>query len=65
MTIFVNGAETSVMATTLAALLVELGQAQKKVATALNGSFVPARQRDSTPLSDRDRVEILSARQGG
>lgn len=65
MNIFVNGAETTVVATTLAALLEELGQGQKKVATALNGNFVLLRQRDVTPLSDRDRVEILSARQGG
>ncbi len=65
MNIFVNGAAITVMATTLAALLEELGQGQKKVATALNGNFVPLRQREVTRLSDRDRVEILSARQGG
>lgn len=65
MKIFVNGAEMTVEAATLASLLDELEQTEKKVATALNGAFVPQSQRNATPLSERDRVEIVSARQGG
>ena len=38
---------------------------EAKVATALNGDFVPERMRASTPVSPGDRVEIVSARQGG
>jgi sulfur carrier protein len=65
MIIFVNGTEMAVRATTLAALLDELDQGQKKVATALNGEFVAQGRRDATPLAERDRVEIVAARQGG
>ena len=36
-----------------------------KVATALNGEFVPARAREATPVKDGDRIEILAPRQGG
>lgn len=52
-------------ATTLAELLDALGQGSAKVATALNESFVPAGLRASHPLSDGDRIEIVSPRQGG
>ena len=52
-------------ATTLAALIAEQELADAKVATAVNGEFVPARARAQTPLAAGDRVEILSARQGG
>jgi thiamine biosynthesis protein ThiS len=34
-------------------------------ATALNGEFVAQGRRDATPLAERDRVEIVAARQGG
>lgn len=36
-----------------------------KVATALNGEFVPAKARRDTYLTSGDRVEIVTARYGG
>ena len=38
---------------------------EAKVATALNGEFVPARARAATPLKEGDRIEIVAPRQGG
>ena len=37
----------------------------QKVATALNGDFVSERQRALTRVASGDRIEVLSARQGG
>jgi sulfur carrier protein len=66
MTLIVNGEACEVEAATLAALLdaLEYGE-EAKVATALNGDFVPARLREATPVKDGDRIEILAPRQGG
>jgi sulfur carrier protein len=64
-TITVNGARLETGAGTLAELVAEQGLADAKVATAVNGEFVPARRRVDTPVADGDRIEILSARQGG
>lgn len=63
--ITVNGRALSTAAATLAELVAGQGFGDGKVATAVNGEFVPARQRASTPLRDGDSIEILSARQGG
>lgn len=63
--ISLNGRTLATAAATLAALLAEQGLAEAKVATALNGAFVAARARAETPLAAGDRVEVLSARQGG
>lgn len=63
--LIVNGATTSAAARTLAALLDEQGYGDRKVATALNGAFVPAAARTATRLKSGDRVEIVAARQGG
>jgi sulfur carrier protein len=63
--ITLNGRPISTAATTLAALLVEQGLADAKVATAVNGEFVGTRARSSAPIAAGDSVEILSARQGG
>ena len=65
MRIVVNGVEQEVAANTLAAALVRLDYGEAKVATALNGEFVPARKRGETALRDGDRVEIVAPRQGG
>jgi sulfur carrier protein len=65
MKLVVNGAERDVAATTLAAALLALDLADAKIATALNGEFVPARMRAKTPLSEGDRIEIVAPRQGG
>lgn len=64
--ITVNGRAIASPAATLSELLVAEGFADDiKVATAVNGDFVPVRLRAETPLADGDRIEILSARQGG
>ncbi|WPZ23054.1 sulfur carrier protein ThiS [Sulfitobacter faviae] len=65
MKIEVNGERREVTAAQLDAALTELGWGEAKVATALNGSFVPAGARGETMLSDGDRLEVLSAMQGG
>ncbi|HIF76697.1 MAG: sulfur carrier protein ThiS [Sulfitobacter sp.] len=65
MKIEVNGEAREVTATQLNAVLVELGWGEAKVATALNGNFVPAGARGATTLSDGDQLEVLSAMQGG
>lgn len=61
----VNGETREVTAITLAALLAELGLAEARVATAVNGSFVPATTRAARAITAGDRVEILSPMQGG
>ena len=50
---------------TLEALLLDLGYADRIVATALNGEFVPATARRGTSVQDGDRVEVLAPMQGG
>ena len=64
-TVVVNGERRSTRARSLAALLVEAGYGESKVATALNGEFVPERARASAVLGDGDRIEIVAPRQGG
>lgn len=63
--IVVNGEAVATAAETLAALLAETGFGDAKVATAVNGDFVPLARRAQTVLADGDRIEIVSARQGG
>lgn len=63
--ILVNGEPRGTAAASLAALLAELELGSARVATALNGDFVPEAARPSTPLSEGDKVEIVSPRQGG
>jgi sulfur carrier protein len=65
MRIEVNGEAREVTATTLAAALDELGWGTAKVATALNGDFVPASLRADQTLRDGDRLEVLAPMQGG
>lgn len=65
MNVVVNGEKRDIDATTLAGALRALEYGEAKVATALNGEFVPARSREATPVKDGDRIEILAPRQGG
>jgi sulfur carrier protein len=65
MRLVVNGEPHEVRAATLAEALQLLDYVQAKVATALNGEFVPARAREATSLKDGDRIEIVAPRQGG
>ncbi len=63
--IVLNGQTVVSTAATVAALLTEQGYQGLKVATAVNGGFVPERARNTTGLRAGDSVEVVSARQGG
>jgi sulfur carrier protein len=63
--LYVNGEPRQTGARTLAELIEEAGYGAAKVATALNGDFVPARARAATSLKPGDRIEIVAPRQGG
>jgi sulfur carrier protein len=65
MTITVNGETREVQKSALSAILAELGYAGEAVATALNGAFVPAAQREVTAVHPGDRLEVVSPQQGG
>ncbi|MFU8776597.1 MAG: sulfur carrier protein ThiS [Roseovarius sp.] len=65
MKITVNGTAQDSAATTLDALLTELGYGGAKVATAVNESFIPAAIRPKQRLNEGDRIEIVAPRQGG
>jgi sulfur carrier protein len=64
-TLHVNGDSMLVTVQTLAELVAELGHGSATIATAVNGTFIPAVGRATAALSDGDRVEIVSPRQGG
>lgn len=61
----VNGEPQQTEAQTLEELCTALGYTEMKVATALNGEFIPAAQRPETRLNQDDRIEIVAPRQGG
>ncbi|GHE50723.1 thiamine biosynthesis protein ThiS [Streptomyces longispororuber] len=64
--ISVNGEARDVAAgTTLDAVVAELTAAPSGVAAALNETVVPRAQWAATALRDGDRVEVLTAVQGG
>ena len=65
MQIIVNGEARRIEAATLAQALLELGYRNARVATALNGVFVPAGQRAAQALGDGDALEVLAPMQGG
>lgn len=66
MNISVNGERREVApGTALDALVQSLTAAPSGVAAALNETVVPRAQWPSTLLSDGDRVEVLTAVQGG
>lgn len=65
MQIMVNDEAHEVSARTLAALIDELGYSGARIATALNGRFVPVTQRAETLLADGAQVEIVAPMQGG
>lgn len=63
--IILNGEPARTTALTLADLVEEQGLGAVRVATAVNEEFVPAAARAQTSLTAGDKVEIVSARQGG
>ena len=66
MKIHVNGEEKPLApATTVAALLAEMGLAQRRVAVEVNREIVPRSRHAEFELHDQDRVEIVNAIGGG
>ncbi|MYW66221.1 sulfur carrier protein ThiS [Streptomyces sp. SID8379] len=66
MNVSLNGEPHTVTAeTTLDALVATLTTAHSGVAAALNETVVPRAQWPRTALSEGDRVEVLTAVQGG
>ncbi|MFF7336933.1 sulfur carrier protein ThiS [Streptomyces sp. NPDC008163] len=66
LTVSVNGAPAAVApGTTLDALVATLTDATAGVAAALNETVVPRGQWSAAALVDGDRVEVLTAVQGG
>ena len=65
MEISVNAEPRKVENTALSDVLAELGFASPSIATAVNGSFVPRTERETTTLNQGDRLEILSPMKGG
>ncbi len=61
----VNGEQCWTQAPTLEDLLASLDFSKIRVATAVNGDFIPAAARARYKLAAGDRIEIVSARQGG
>jgi sulfur carrier protein len=65
-TIFINGEPRRVApGTSLDAVVRSLTAAPSGVAAALNETVVPRARWASTPLRDGDRVDVLTAVQGG
>ncbi|MBH1936793.1 sulfur carrier protein ThiS [Streptomyces sp. AV19] len=66
LSVSVNGERRAVArGTTLAALVAELTGARGGVAAAVNENVVPRGQWAATELGEGDRVEVLTAVQGG
>ncbi|MGX5844886.1 sulfur carrier protein ThiS [Mesorhizobium sp. ArgA1] len=65
MKLTVHGEALESDATTLAALLAGLNYEGDWLATAVNSDLVHAANRAEFPLSEGDRIEILSPMQGG
>jgi sulfur carrier protein len=63
--ITLNGEAFVTRSRTLAELVAEAGFGDAKVATAVNGMFVAAAARARAELAAGDKVEVVSARQGG
>lgn len=61
----VNGTPRDLDAATLAEALTALDLGTARVATAVNGRFIPADARADTALEPGDRLEILAPMQGG
>ncbi|WP_128254377.1 sulfur carrier protein ThiS [Falsirhodobacter deserti] len=64
MKITINGTPHDLRATTVAEALEEAGFTGK-LATALNGDFVPAGLRATTALTEGAALEVLAPMQGG
>ena len=62
----INGeTRTVVQGTTIAALIVELGLGDRRVAVERNREVVPRAQHASTEISEGDRIELVTFVGGG
>ena len=61
----VNGEAKNTEATTVQALLAELGLAGQAVAVELNQAVVPKKQHGQATLNDGDQVELVTLVGGG
>lgn len=65
MKITLNGESRSLAGPSVQDALDEIGLGTAKVATALNGAFLPAAARAGTTLKDGDALEVVAPMQGG
>lgn len=65
MILTINGERRDLNAATVAEALAALDMGDARVATALNGDFIPAAARGETVLSPGDALEIVAPMQGG
>ena len=65
MKISINGVLTNVTAKNLETILDEAGYGDTRVATAVNGSFVPTERRVEFEIQEGDQLEVVTPRQGG
>jgi sulfur carrier protein len=64
--VWINGSTAAVDPdVTVGRLVDDLGRGRRGVAVAVNESVVPRSRWDATTLHDDDRVEVLTAAQGG
>jgi sulfur carrier protein len=63
--VLLNGEPFATDAKNLDELCARLGFAEARIATAVNGSFVAAMERETTKLAEADEIEIVAPRQGG
>ena len=65
MKITLNGEARELTGPSVQDVLSEIGLGTAKVATALNGNFLPAATRAATTLKDGDALEVVAPMQGG
>ena len=65
MKITLNGEVRELAGPTVTEVLMQIGLGTAKVATALNGAFLPAGTRATTNLKDGDALEVVAPMQGG
>lgn len=65
MKITLNGEARDLSGPTVQDALAEIGLGTARVATALNGDFLPAATRASAALKDGDTLEVVAPMQGG
>lgn len=65
MKVILNGKMIETSVRNLEQLIVEMDFSGQKIATALNGQFVPTSARKEARIAEGDKIEIVSPRQGG